>query len=342
MCYSLHNIVNFIIDFFCVYFLGHWSKITDNMFIFNLTTPIKNKNYNIQFGLSEENRHIVAQIKTPSHSVGIELLCTINNLTDFYIKFNLATPFEFIEDIAFIGKYKHDRADFRIGWNHMQIGFAGVWYFDSLLNFEHSYKIFTPIKGYEENVAIVKLILANGIEAEFSVRITNIKVGVTLESKRKPNILEELGFHAEMQKKIIYPILNETETTVSVVSSVPTEENFWTGFFHIEPYFYPTVKGTFDYEQKESLRRIFVSVKLPKGGVEILDELDVKGGPLSFNNELKITSPFEVCKEIKSSSTIEMIYFDSGLKFDVLLNLNVLYYKKWYQVSKKNNIWKIF
>lgn len=106
---------------------GHVKKFTDNMLVTNITTPIeKFRNIVGRFGISEKDRHIVAEVRGPQSALGIELLFAIISVSNFDIKFNLETPLEAFEKIMIIGKMKPETVDFRGAWNKIVLGYVGV------------------------------------------------------------------------------------------------------------------------------------------------------------------------------------------------------------------------
>lgn len=80
------------------------------MLAFNVTTPIE-KYHKLEgrFGLSEEKRHLVAQIAYPSGLMGLEILLQLESITKFDVKFSLATPISFLQQILVVGKLQPDR-----------------------------------------------------------------------------------------------------------------------------------------------------------------------------------------------------------------------------------------
>lgn len=84
-------------------------KITDNMLVFNITTPFHKYGTIIgRFGYSEAEKHLVAEVKGPSGGIGIEILFCILSINDFDVKFSLETPMEFLTKALVIGKLKED------------------------------------------------------------------------------------------------------------------------------------------------------------------------------------------------------------------------------------------
>lgn len=84
------------------------------MFFFNITTPIeKYKMLTGRFGFSERKRHLVAEVRAPSGAVGVEVLFYILNISDFDVKFNLATPIDFLQNVMVVATVKNDRVSSR-------------------------------------------------------------------------------------------------------------------------------------------------------------------------------------------------------------------------------------
>lgn len=57
-----------------------------------------------------------------------------------------------------------------------------MWRYLNLYNFEHSYKLFTPIKLYEENGVVARLILDDGLNTEFSGKFASSKVYLLIKT----------------------------------------------------------------------------------------------------------------------------------------------------------------
>lgn len=68
------------------------------------------------------------------------------------------------------------QADFRLKWNLLSLGFSGVWHYKGFTDFEYVYKIYTPLKNFEENGVVGKLIIIEGIDMEMSVQFSIYKV----------------------------------------------------------------------------------------------------------------------------------------------------------------------
>ena len=70
----------------------------------------------------------------------------------------------------------------------------GVWFYNDLTNFHYSYILYTPLQGFDEIGAITKLVVVQkepkgllDIDAEFSVRVVQLKAGVKAHAGPKPS-----------------------------------------------------------------------------------------------------------------------------------------------------------
>lgn len=162
---------------------------------FNVTTPLEKFAFvRGRFGLSESNRHAVAEIVTPNGPLGVEALCQIFTAAyDFNVKFMLATPIEVLQKALIVAKLNRREADFRIGYNNITAGFLGTWHYHNITNFDYSYIVLTPLEGLHECGVITKLIVIHtepegmlDVDTEFSLRLANNKLGIKAKGGPKP------------------------------------------------------------------------------------------------------------------------------------------------------------
>jgi len=162
---------------------------------FNVTTPLEKYAFvRGRFGLSESNRHVVAEIVTPNGPLGIEGLCQIFTAAyDFNIKLMLATPIEVLQKMLMVAKLNRREADFRIGYNNITAGFLGTWHYHNITDFDYSYIVLTPLEGLQECGVITKLIVTYtelenmlNVDTEFSVRLADTKLGIKAKGGPKP------------------------------------------------------------------------------------------------------------------------------------------------------------
>lgn len=70
------------------------------------------------------------------------------------------------------------QADFRIGWNSFLLGFSGLSHYVNIIDFQYTYKIYTPIKDFEDNGVVAKLIYKDGLDFEMSLKLSLYKVNI--------------------------------------------------------------------------------------------------------------------------------------------------------------------
>lgn len=58
------------------------------------------------------------------------------------------------------------QADFRIGWNHFILGFAGISHYISWSDLEYALQIYTPIEKFTYSSATVKIYIVDDIDCE--------------------------------------------------------------------------------------------------------------------------------------------------------------------------------
>ncbi|ERL94744.1 hypothetical protein D910_12018 [Dendroctonus ponderosae] len=156
---------------------GKFRKLMDSMFIANISTT--EEKYQCQFKISKKDRHFVALITYPDGNLGTEVLFALNDLIDFDVKIFLATPIEFLQKVLIVAKLHTGKADFRIGWNSLLLGFSGIAHYVNIIDFQYTYKIYTPIKDFEENGLVAKLIFKKGLDFETSLQLSRYKVNVS-------------------------------------------------------------------------------------------------------------------------------------------------------------------
>lgn len=179
--------------------IGDLHRLKESMVEFNVTTPLEKFSLvRGRFGLSESNRHIVAEVTTPASVIGFEILCQfITPIYNFNVLLSLATPLEILQRLLLVAKLNNREADFRVGYNRILAGFQGIWHYRNITDFHYSYVLFTPVEGFEENGIVAKLIVARDknesvdIDTEFSIRMSDkkyadVKIGVRAKAGPKP------------------------------------------------------------------------------------------------------------------------------------------------------------
>nr|XP_022900792.1 uncharacterized protein LOC111413892 [Onthophagus taurus] len=283
---------------------GDFQKLTKSMLSFNVTTPFQKYNkLSGHFGFMEDNRHLVAMIRHPTGNSGIEIKLLILALNDFDIIFNLATPIEVLQEILVVGKLQENEADFRLKWKPIGlVGFTGVWRYEDVMNFEHSYKLFTPIEGLEENGVVAKLIYREGLDSELSIKLAETRLGVIVRGKPKSKFLKELGI--ETQQIYNEKLANGDEPgQVNIGREDPLS---WEGFVEIDTLLYPTMQGYIDIEQKGTVYDLLASLTLPNGKAELRNEFDYRGR-YNIENQFYLSTPYKTFKSIFAGFSINLV-----------------------------------
>nr|CAD7263142.1 unnamed protein product [Timema shepardi] len=262
---------------------GHLKEFSNSIFTFNITTPVPDFQFiNGRFGYSELRRHLVAEISSPIGATGIEILLSYNTFTNFDIKLSVATPLEFLRRAIFIGKLKEDNVDFRIGWNSVVLGFSGVWHFREWTDFEYSYKLYTPLSGFEENGVILKLKYTNrfNIELDITAQATDTKFGLRIIGEPKPRMFQDISINS--QKTEPEDTKNEDEEYENYDYDEDENKNAisWRGLIELDTFLYPTMKGSLEIDENGPLYTIVGSMVLPDGTAELYDEFTFVAGLL--------------------------------------------------------------
>lgn len=103
---------------------GKFKKITDCMLVINATSL--DDHYQLKFLISTEKKHFVAMLSYPSGNLGTEVYLYLNNIIDFDIKLQLATPVEFLQNVLLIAKLQPEEVRYNLlaKWN--QVNISGV------------------------------------------------------------------------------------------------------------------------------------------------------------------------------------------------------------------------
>lgn len=169
---------------------GTVKKLTDCMIVVNVTTPIeKYRNIVSRLGLVNRNRHFVAEVRAPGGALGIEIKFAVESMSKFDVIFNLETPIESFKKIMLIGNLQSDMVDFRGGLNSFVLGYVGVSRYQSLEDFEYSWKIYTPLDHFEESSLVVKFIRKHIFDLEVMLKFAQKKLGIVVNGKPKQKLI---------------------------------------------------------------------------------------------------------------------------------------------------------
>ncbi|KAK2581438.1 hypothetical protein KPH14_005113 [Odynerus spinipes] len=326
--------------------LGDLRHIKESMVQLNLTTPIEKYAFvRARFGLSESNRHVVAEIVSPSGVLGFEAICQLfTSSYDFNVKLLLATPIDLIQKSLLVAKLNKQEADFRIAYNNMTAGFQGVWYFKSIEDFHYTYKLFTPLHGLQESGITAKLVVIKmeaeqkfSIDTEFSVNLAEVKLGVSAKGGPKPPPVR-----IPINTKIL-PRTGAANTEVNSSEENEEEEEddednfYWHGELELWLVIVEPIMAELDIDAEGYGYKTVGFLHLPAGQITIDDYFWMED-VFNIKNELAVETPFTVAREIASAYVFKvdmdtpmyLMQIDVNVKNNVTwsktgLNLNYTY-----------------
>nr|XP_012235380.1 PREDICTED: uncharacterized protein LOC105679739 [Linepithema humile] len=314
--------------------IGDLVRWKESKIEFNATTPLEKFAFvRGRFGLSERNRHMVAEVVTPNGPLGVEALCQILTATyDFNVKLMLATPIEILQKALVIAKLNRREADFRIGYNNITAGFLGTWHYRNITDFDYSYIVFTPLKGLQECGVITKLIVARtepdgmlDVDTEFSLRLANNKIGIKVKGGPKPPPVK-----IPVKMRIIVPTTDDPEVDESEEEEEEEEDDenglYWRGELQIWPAIMPDILGELDIDTEGDMYKVLSTISLPPGKI-IIDDSFTMEDVFHIKNDLHVDLTFSNIREL-TSSYMFLIDMENPTYF-MEMNVNV----------KKNNTW---
>lgn len=297
---------------------GYVKRFTDNMLTVNITTPLeKFRTIKGRFGLSEQKRHAVAEVRAPSMALGVEALWAIDSLINFDVKLSVATPIEGFRQAAVFAKLKPVTVDFRGIWNNATIGFTGVWRMDNITDFEYSYKVYTPLVGFEENGFIIRLIKKDVFILDLHGKLSHYKLGVSINGQPKSHLLKALGSN-KIEMEILYdddfqPPQVENDEDYEELSY----DEFFSYFlsFDLDTVAWPTITGVLDIQEISDFYLIVGNVELPQGRVDLKNRLYYPDY-VNVINVLDLKTPFSACPEIKTILEYHVDYINYHYFYD--------------------------
>ncbi|XP_058800590.1 uncharacterized protein LOC131669586 [Phymastichus coffea] len=270
-------------------------KFKESMIEVNITTPFEKYAYiRGRFGLSERNRHIVAEVTTPAGPLGAEAICQLfTSNYDFNVKLLLATPIDVLQQAFLIVKFNQQEADFRLAYNNMTAGFQGVWFYNNITNFHYSYILYTPLQGFHEIGAITKLVISQkepagytDINMEFSLRIVDLKAGI--KAHAGPKLPPPLTIPLKSD-------LNVNEIYEDAENSIYYKADIELNLVIINP-----IVGTLDFDREGYTDKVLVILRLPSGVIVLEDRFYLEDF-FNIKNDLSIETPFQCASEIISA-----------------------------------------
>lgn len=285
--------------------IGDVRRLRESMVQFNITTPLEKFSFvRGRFGLSESNRHVVAEVATPSGPVGIEAL--IQFLTAEYdcnVKLSLATTLDLLQRLLLVAKLNNREADFRAAYNNMTVGFQGVWHYRNITDFHYTYLLFSPVPDFEEIGVVAKLIAATteknqlDIDTEFSVRLMDARLGVRAKAGPKPPPVN-------IPIKAPIGIANKSTTQIEdqeedLLDEEEDEDNtlYWHGEVGINVVIVEPMTAELDIDHEGPHYKI--TGNLQSFGKKILvDDHFYIEDLFNLRNELNVITPFAFANEI--------------------------------------------
>ncbi|XP_034937258.1 uncharacterized protein Apoltp [Chelonus insularis] len=298
---------------------GDLARIKESIVEFNITTPLEKYSFiRGRFGLSEINKHAVAEVTLPSGPIGVEALCKFfaESNYDFNIMLRVSTPIEILQKFLIVAKLARTEADFRIGYNNVTAGFQAIWHFNNLTNFHYSYILFTPIHGLHESGIVAKIIildkkdendrLSKTIDTEFSLRIVETKLGIKIYSGPKLSPLKLLD----------EPLVE--------LSYEPEDDDFsWQGDIEINAVIIEPIIGKLEIDKHGRVYQINGNLIIPQGKIFLEDKFILED-VFNMKNTLEIKTPFEWTTGINSLYvfSIDMENYIYFMSLDVNLTKN--------------------
>lgn len=273
---------------------GHVKRILENMLVINVTTPIeKYRTVHGRFGMSQKDKHIVAAVRAPTGALGVEFLWAVTSISDFDVKFNVETPMKDLEKCMLIGKMKADTVDVRGALNKNMVGFVGVWRKETWYDFEYSYKVFTPLPGYEENGFVVRNLIKSkqDFDVELSVKYHTYKLGILTSANPKSIMMRRLARLKERKEDpedeefFKEPLTEEMDdeddggenSAEEAAEDVFDEDSLsFLAKLELDTMMCPTIVGTIDVEEDDSNTYAYGTLNIPNGKVEIWNRLNLE------------------------------------------------------------------
>ncbi|XP_034189232.2 apolipoprotein lipid transfer particle [Osmia lignaria lignaria] len=330
--------------------IGDIHRFMESMIQFNVTTPLEKFSFvRGRFGLSEKNKHAVAEVVTPNGPMGFEALCQLFTADyDFNVRLSLATPLEVLRRSLLVGKLSNREADFRVAYNNIQAGFQGVWSYHNITDFHYSYLLFTPLRGFEESGIVTKLIVmytVDGnldVDTEFSIKLAETKLGVKAKGGPKSppvNILInpsiEIAKEDSSNERQLKERKEEEEEEVAIEDDFEEQSNlYWHGEVEMYLIILEDIIGELDIDNDGPTYKILGSLKYFQGTI-VLDDTFWIQDFFNMKNELTIIVPFQVVNEITCLNSFVVDMEQSS--YTMQMHVNVRRNATWYETGMDAN-----
>lgn len=338
---SLYGVIDMDIDerLYSFGIEGYLRKVFDNMITFNVSTPIETFPSLLgKFGIIEHKKYLIADLKTPNKSLGIELLFDFESITNFDMKFYAATPQPSLEKILAIGKIKDSVMHLEGAWNKVTLGFRRVSHFKDASDFEYSYQIYTPLQHFETNGLVFKFIAQDvqNFDVEASFKLGKHKLGLKGFGEPKKHLLTQLGLQKAtyIRADLISTDELDSEENDDTKLDIDLEKYYsLAGNFEICTIIWSPITGSYEVQQIEETYHSDAKILIPKGSITVSNKLVVRSS-MDFMNRLKIETPITEYQSINSNFKFK-VPTDNGItaRFDVGIKENT----KWKNYGFKLN-----
>ncbi|XP_012280436.1 uncharacterized protein LOC105699757 [Orussus abietinus] len=316
--------------------IGDLTKFKESMLQLNVTTPLERYAFlRGRFGFSESERHLVAEVVSPSGPLGFEAIFQLFTTSpDFHVKLLLATPIDVLQRSLLVAKLNKREADFRVAYNNITAGFQGVWHYENITDFHYSYILYTPLHGLHESGIVTKLIVTwveplgrLDLDTEFSLRLVQKKVGFKAKGGPKPPPVH-------IPVKNIKVIVEENSEDYSMEDEEDNEENlYWRGDLELYAAVIEPIIGHLDIDEDDSTYKIIGVLKLPQGTIKLDDQFFIDN-VFNMKNDLSIETPFEYASEITSQYAFNI---DLERSMYLIEDVRIKKYSEWVEAGLNIN-----
>ncbi|XP_075219817.1 apolipoprotein lipid transfer particle isoform X2 [Lycorma delicatula] len=283
---------------------GSFKKLYESQLYFKILTPYENyERLYGRVGYSASKRHVIAEVKGPVSSTGIEVLYVFNNFYDFDMKLHVFTAISFIDDTLFVGKINSENVDFRCGWNKLMVGVTGKARYSTWHDIEYIGIVYLPVEMLSKIGAIVKLIYSDRIDIAASIIAAEKKIGLTVQAMKYPEPNFAKYKVSLIDEETLFAMVENFEDDLVNIDHLKLNERkaIWRGFFELDTGFYRSSRGNIEicFQKADHLSNYDVTcdLDLPIIIISLKDSLQLQN-LINMTNELNITSTNDAVKEI--------------------------------------------
>ncbi|VVC30431.1 Hypothetical protein CINCED_3A001550 [Cinara cedri] len=284
---KLNGIVGLQIDSsnFKAEFHGVYRPLDNSKILMKISTPYENyKTVFGKMGYQARQKHIFIDFYGENFKLGVELLYFYKNLSNYNLKLRVSSPVEPLKQLIIAGKLNSELVDFRIGWNHFLLGFAGVSHYVSWSDLEYALQIHTPIEKFNYTSATVKIYIIDDIDCEIrAVLPDSSTIGVKLlyTTIPRPQEIDEYYYDEDAE----WPMV------------------LYDGLVQIDTAYYSSVVANFKVSQKDVMYTTEAGLSAIIIKVALIDELFLKNF-MDIRNELNVTTSYSRFSKIFSEFAV--------------------------------------